>query len=86
MKAELILFVQETVCLLTAEKRYAHSSSEKLWSLSWIHFYGLNMTAIYDKYLERGGRAVFTPFLFLDSWKSVTGFMSWQIPMITFGI
>lgn len=33
-----------------------------------IHFYGPNMTAIYDKYLERGGRAVFHPV-------SVSGFL-----------
>lgn len=71
---------------IDCRKQYAHSSSEKLWSLSWIHFYGPNMTAIYDKYLERGGRAASTPFLFPGFWKSVTGFMSWQIPMITFGI
>ena len=53
---------------IDCRKQYAHSSSEKLWSLSWIHFYGPNMTAIYDKYLERGGRAVFHPV-------SVSGFL-----------
>lgn len=46
---------------IDCRKQYAHSSSEKLWSLSWIHFYGPNLAAIYDKYLERGGRAVFHP-------------------------
>ena len=53
---------------IDCRKQYAHSSSEKLWSLSWIHFYGSNLTAIYDKYLERGGRAVFHPV-------SVSGFL-----------
>lgn len=38
---------------IDCRKKYSHSSSEKLWSLSWIHFYGPNLTAIYDKYLER---------------------------------
>lgn len=38
---------------IDCRKQYAHSSSEKLWSLSWIHFYGPNMTAIYDKYKEQ---------------------------------
>ena len=32
-----------------------------LWSLKWAHFYGANMQAIYDKYLERGGQPVFRP-------------------------
>lgn len=40
---------------------YAHTTGEQLWTLRWIHFYGPNMSAIYDKYLERGGSARFTP-------------------------
>lgn len=30
-----------------------------LWSLSWCHFYGPNMNAIYRKYKERGGKPMF---------------------------
>lgn len=40
---------------------YAHTTGEHLWTLRWVHFYGPNMSAIYDKYLERGGNAYFTP-------------------------
>lgn len=40
---------------------YAHTTGNDLWTLRWIHFYGPNMGAIYDKYLERGGSAYFTP-------------------------
>ncbi|MBQ8822372.1 MAG: AraC family transcriptional regulator [Lachnospiraceae bacterium] len=40
---------------------YAHTTAENLWTLRWVHFYGPNMSAIYDKYLERGGSAHFTP-------------------------
>lgn len=40
---------------------YAHETSEDLWNLKWIHFYGQNMHNIYDKYLERGGQACFRP-------------------------
>lgn len=40
---------------------YAHTTSDDLWTLRWIHFYGPNMDAIYDKYLERGGSAHFMP-------------------------
>lgn len=36
------------------------SSSKKLWSLKWVHFYGSNMSEIYSKYLERGGQACFS--------------------------
>lgn len=44
------------------KKLYAHSSSaENLWTLKWIHFYGPNMSGIYEKYVERGGTPVFTP-------------------------
>ena len=31
----------------------------ELWSLQWCHFYGPNMSAIYRKYQERGGKPVF---------------------------
>ncbi len=37
------------------------SVENSLWSLQWVHFYGENMPAIYEKYIERGGLAVFTP-------------------------
>lgn len=40
---------------------YRHSTSDNLWTLKWVHFYGPNMQSIYEKYLERGGRACFTP-------------------------
>jgi AraC-like DNA-binding protein len=40
---------------------YAHSCSEILWHLKWVHFYGPNMGGIYGKYVERGGRPVLTP-------------------------
>lgn len=34
-------------------------SDSSLWSLQWCHFYGPNMSAIYRKYQERGGKPVF---------------------------
>ena len=41
---------------------YSHSSStENLWSLQWVHFYGFNANGVYEKYSERGGLPVFTP-------------------------
>lgn len=46
---------------LDCRRAYSHSTSHPLWQLSWIHFYGPNLSAIYDKYLERGGRTVFHP-------------------------
>lgn len=38
---------------------YSHTPSDKLWTLSWVHFYGSNMPGIYQKYLDRGGRPCF---------------------------
>ena len=40
---------------------YFHRTSQDLWSLQWVHFYGPNMGAIYEKYRERGGRPCFHP-------------------------
>ncbi len=40
---------------------YTHKSSDDLWQLTWVHFNGPNMVGIFDKYLERGGKYVFTP-------------------------
>lgn len=53
---------------LDCRKAYSHTTSEKLWSLRWCHFYGPSLSSIYDKYCERGGRPVFratdtAPFL-----------------------
>ena len=45
-------------CAYDMEKE---NMSEGLWSLAWVHFYGENMPAIYEKYIERGGLSVFTP-------------------------
>ncbi len=38
---------------------YSHSTSDDLWSISWIHFDGPTVSLIYQKYLERGGMPVF---------------------------
>ena len=34
---------------------YSHTTSDDLWSLSWIHFDGPSVANIYQKYMERGG-------------------------------
>ncbi len=44
---------------LDCRKAYAHRTSEKLWTLKWVHFYGPNMNGIYEKYTERGGQPAF---------------------------
>ena len=47
---------------IDCRKMYSHSSSDKnLWSLKWTHFYGANLSGIYEKYVERGGMPVFSP-------------------------
>ena len=41
---------------------YSHTTDpNNLWTLRWAHFYGPTVPSIYDKYKERGGRAVFHP-------------------------
>lgn len=45
---------------LDCHKAYSHHTSKELWTLEWVHFYGPNMSAIYEKYVERGGKPCFT--------------------------
>lgn len=45
---------------LDCRKPYSHCSSEDLWTLRWVHFYGPSMHNIYEKYLQRGGLSSFT--------------------------
>ena len=45
---------------LDCRKPYAHKTLDTdLWSLRWVHFYGPNVSNIYDKYRERGGKTWF---------------------------
>lgn len=44
---------------ISCENPYSHRSSDDLWTLSWVHFYGPNMRQIYRKYRQRGGKSVF---------------------------
>ena len=44
---------------LDCKKPYSHSTSDHLWNLSWIHFYGPTANTVYQKYRERGGLPVF---------------------------
>ena len=46
---------------IDCQQPYSHSTTTDLWSLSWIHFFGVTMQDIYQKYVERGGRPVFQP-------------------------
>lgn len=46
---------------LDCKRSYSHRSSQDLWKLKWVHFYGSNMNGIYGKYAERGGLPCFRP-------------------------
>lgn len=47
---------------IDCRKPYSHTTdASDTWTLRWCHFNGPTMTAIYNKYCERGGRSVFTP-------------------------
>ena len=53
---------------IDCRKAYSHTTSDKLWSLRWCHFYGPTLSFVYEKYVERGGKPVFraaemAPFL-----------------------
>lgn len=46
---------------IDCSRSYSHETSDDLWELKWIHFYGFNLSSIYAKYLERGGQPCFHP-------------------------
>lgn len=46
---------------IDCRRQYSHHTSEDLWTLRWVHFYGPNMNGIYEKYVERGGHPSFHP-------------------------
>lgn len=54
--------MKDSCVFINCKNPYAHTTDpNNLWTLRWIHFYGPSLSSIYDKYCERGGRAVFTP-------------------------
>ncbi len=42
-------------------KPYSHRTSDDLWTIKWVHFFGPSLVSIYSKYAERGGQPVFKP-------------------------
>lgn len=44
----------------TSDHRDEAGRFDRLWALAWVHFDGPTMAGIYEKYLERGGRPVFS--------------------------
>ena len=47
---------------IDCRKHFSHeTSAANLWSLQWCHFFGLSLSLVYEKYLERGGQAIFKP-------------------------
>lgn len=70
---------QGSCVFIDCRKQYSHHSSENLWELKWIHFFGPNLEAIYEKYLESGGAPSFQAYNldpFLQLWKQIFQFAS----------
>ena len=44
---------------IDCKQPYAHMTSDNLWQLKWVHFSGVSMSGIYNKYISRGGEPVF---------------------------
>ncbi len=62
---------------IDCQQPYSHSTDTDLWALSWIHFSGVTMQDIYQKYQERGGRPVFHP-------ENITAFTELHESLFTF--
>lgn len=45
---------------IDCKRSYSHSTGEDPWKLKWVHFYGPNLAAVYEKYRVRGGKPAFT--------------------------
>lgn len=51
---------QNDCVFIDCQKKHSHCPSlDELWILNWMHFYGPNMSGIYDKFTERSGTPVF---------------------------
>ena len=46
---------------INCQKPYSHTTSEQLWTIKWVHFYGPSFSLVYEKYTERGGSPLFRP-------------------------
>lgn len=60
--------------LLNCKNEYYHKSSDDLWTIRWVHFYGPTASGIYQKYMERGGQITFYPRQigdFSDCWEKI---------------
>lgn len=58
---------------------YSHCSSNDLWELKWIHFFGHNMDGVYKKYVELGGMPAFkseNAEVFLQLWEQILQYAS----------
>ncbi|MGN1318257.1 MAG: AraC family ligand binding domain-containing protein, partial [Lachnospirales bacterium] len=44
---------------IDCKKPYSHFTEKNLWHIKWVHFYGPNLSSIYDKYIQRGGQFTF---------------------------
>lgn len=54
--------INEGECVfLDCNQRCSISCDERLWTLEWIHFNGIVMPQVYDKFLERCGAPCFKP-------------------------
>ena len=51
--------IKGTCVFIDCHKPYSHETDFDLWTLKWDHFYGPNMSGIYNKYVERGGSHTF---------------------------
>ena len=49
------------MAFIDCRKAYSHTTGDNLWSLRWCHFCGPTLSFVYEKYIERGGKAVFRP-------------------------
>ncbi len=57
---DVLYVLNEGDCVLVnCRNEYVISSDDYLWSLDWIHFDGIYMRAIYEKYIERCGGPCF---------------------------
>ncbi len=48
------------VAFIDCSKPYSHSTGEDLWTIHWAHFDGPAILGIYNKFMERARRPVFT--------------------------
>ena len=59
---------------IDCHKPYSHTSTDDLWNICWVHFYGPSLHNLYENYLDMNGQPVIRPLdfaPFMNVWEQL---------------